>query len=93
MSFHLIREIQNRCRKMGTLLGIDPPTLQSIEISYTHYGHERICSEILNEWMTRGEGEYEVTWARLLQALRDAELTGIAKHLENALTLHFKAES
>ena len=56
-----------------------------------HYGHERVCSEILNEWMTRGEGEYEVTWAGLLQALRDAQLNGIAKHLKNTLTLHFKA--
>ena len=84
MSFYLICEIQNHCRELGTLLSINQATLQSIEISYTLYGRERTCSEILNVWMTRGEGENKVTWARLLQAIKNARLEKIAEHLENA---------
>ena len=92
-SFYLIREIQNRCIVLGTRLGIDEPTLQSLRERNVHHGLERLCTEILNEWIIRGEGNYNVTWAGLLQALQDVPLKGIAKRLKEALTLYFKANT
>ena len=93
MSFRLIRDIQSDCRDLGTLLSIDEQTLEGFESNNKQFGQERVCKEILNEWMTRGEGDYEVTWAGLLQALKDAQLNTSAKRLQNALTLYFKSAS
>ena len=82
--FHLISEIQNSCRRLGTLLGITKATLDGFDSSLTL---EEQCEKILDLWITRGDGEYSVTWAGLLQAMEDAELGGVAKHLTEALTL------
>ena len=89
VSFRLIQKIQNRCRDLGTLLGIDKPTLDNFERNM-HHGRERVCVEILSEWITRGEGDYSITWAGLLQALKNIQLKTIADHLEEALTLYDK---
>ena len=82
--FRTISEIQNKCRRLGIRLGIETAKLNGIDSSLTA---EEQCEEILDLWKTRGDGEYSVTWAGLLQAMEDAELGGVAKHLRKALTM------
>ena len=81
--FRLIQQIQNDCRNLGTRLGIDEPTLNGIDNS--HRNPEQKCRAILDLWMTRDDGKYDVTWAGLLQALEDVQLGRQAKHLREAL--------
>ena len=82
--FRFISEIQNSCRRLGTQLGISTATLDGID---RHLALEDQCEKILHLWITKGEGEYGVTWAGLLQALEDVQLRRIAEHLREALTL------
>ena len=42
---------------------------------------ERINSEILQEWLT-GRGKQPVTWATLVEVLRDIELSTLATEIE-----------
>jgi hypothetical protein len=81
--FRLISVIQNNCRHLGTLLGIEEAQLDSFD----SLKPDVQCREILDLWITRGEGDYPVTWAGLLEAMEDAELGGIANSLREALTL------
>lgn len=82
--FRLISKIQNECKYLGTELGIDDETLDSFE--KTEVSKLDMCTSILQTWKQRGDSEYEVTWAGLLDALKNAELGGVAKQLERALT-------
>ena len=81
--FRLIKRVQNHWRELGTLLGIDKATLDGFDSSLTQ---TRKCELIFDLWITKGEGGYSVSWAGLLQALDDAELGGVEKHLNEALT-------
>ena len=83
-TFRLISEIQNNCRRLGTLLGIPKATLDGFDSSLTL---EEQCEKILDLWIKRRDGEYSVTWAGLLQAMEDIQLRGVAKSLREALTL------
>lgn len=89
--FYLTTRIQNECKHLGTLLGIDKGTLTA------YYEKNKpkpeVCEDILDEWMKRGKrhkGGYDVTWAGLLKAMDDAGLSGVTDTLINALKLHFK---
>ena len=42
---------------------------------------ERINTEILQEWMT-GRGKQPVTWATLIEVLRDVKLLALAHDIE-----------
>ena len=46
-----------------------------------HYDAERINTEILKEWLT-GRGKQPVTWATLVEVLRDIELSTLAGEIE-----------
>ena len=86
--FRLTRKIQNDCKNLGTLLGIDKETLTAYsEKSKPKY---EVCEDILYEWMKRGEGDYDMTWAGLVKAMDDAGLGGKANQLIRALNMHFK---
>ena len=89
--FYLIKRIQNDCKKLGSVLGIDEDTLTTFSTQRNNDIPE-MCNDILHEWLKRGdeESEYDGTWAGLLQAMDDAELGGVAQKLKEALTLHFK---
>ena len=78
--FRLISEIQNYCRELGYVLGV------RVRLDEFDTLKEQ-CEKILHMWLVRGDGMYSVTWGGLLQALKDAELGGVAKRLEEALTL------
>ena len=87
-TFDLIKRIQNDCKKLGTVLGIDRETLTAFY--ETNKPKPEVCEDILDEWLKRGEGDYEGTWDGLLRAMNDAGLGGVAEHLNMALTLHFR---
>ena len=86
--FFLIKRIQNDCKRLGGVLGIDEDTLTAF--SKKKDDILEVCNDILHEWLKRGEGKYDGTWAGLLQAMNDAELGGVARKLKEALTFHFK---
>ena len=46
-----------------------------------HYDAEQINMEILQEWLA-GRGKQPVTWATLVEILRDIELTALASEIE-----------
>ena len=83
--YYFIQEVQHHCQPLGIQLGIDRPTIQS----FYRNGRESedACTDILDTWIARGEGD--VTWAALLETLRDVQTAGIAGHLEHALSLYF----
>lgn len=81
--FRLISKIQNECKDLGTHLDIDDATLDSLE--KTEVSKLDMCTSILRIWKQRGD---KVTWAGLLEALKNAELGGVAKQLETALRFH-----
>ena len=83
-TFRLIETIQNDWRRLGTQLGIETPTLNGL---YSKLSQEEKCEKILDLWMMRREGDYEVTWAGLLQALEDVQLKRAAKDLQTALKM------
>ena len=88
-NFYLIRDIQASCKVLGTILGIDSGTLKGLDIM--HRGDmPSFCKDILDTWMMRAPENYPVTWVGLLNALKDADLKGIATNLENALELFYK---
>lgn len=91
--FGLIRIIQNECKYLGTVLGIDVETLNSFD--KTGVSQAEKCTHILHKWIQRGESDrhYEVTWAGLLEALKDASLGGVAKQLEKALTFYIDTDN
>ena len=84
VSFRLISEVQIHCQDLGAELGIDWTTLKGLKSS--HKSPPEFCKEVLQTWIERGE---DVTWGRLLQALTDIQLGGIAKRLRAAIFHHF----
>ena len=84
VSFRLISEVQNHCQDLGAELGINWATLKGLKSS--HKSPPEFCKEVLQTWIERGE---DVTWGRLLQALTDIQLGGIAKRLRAAIFHHF----
>ena len=48
-----------------------------------HYDTEEINKEILKEWLT-GRGKQPVTWATLVNVLRDIKLSSLADDIEAA---------
>lgn len=87
VEYRLINKIQNDCKQLGYRFGIDQETIKGFDKNKVSPPVE-VCEDILNEWIRRGKGD--VSWGGLLKALEDVELNGVAKHLWNALTLHFK---
>ena len=86
-SFRLIIEVQNSCHDLGTELDIDQPILKGLKNS--HACPTDFCKEVFQTWIQRGE---DVNWERLLQALKDIKLGGIAQHLQRALMANFQGE-
>ena len=46
-----------------------------------HYDAEQINTEILQKWLT-GSGKKPVSWATLVEVLRDIELSALAGDIE-----------
>lgn len=88
-NFYLITSIQTHCKELGTILGIEQGTLNGLDEK--HRGDMKsFCKAVLDTWITRAQGKYPVTWNGLLDALKDAQLGGIAMKLEKALKLFYQ---
>ena len=85
--YNFLKVIQGECMYFGTVLGIDKVTLMIFDKTGPREADD--CKYILEEWMEREDGDYEVTWAGLLEALNDAALVRVARDLKTALRLHF----
>ena len=70
------------------MLGIEQSTLDGLDKD--HDDMKSFCKAILDTWITRAQGKYPVTWGGLLDALKDAQLGGIAMKLERALKLFYQ---
>ena len=68
---------------LGLNLQFDHSVLKAIEKN-THFITEDSCLELLGRWLN-GEACQPITWARLIQALKDIEHSTIAIHLEKLL--------
>jgi len=71
-------EIATKYVQFGTFLLDDRDGSKVKNIAHKHhYDPERINTEILQEWLT-GRGKQPVTWATLVDVLRDSELFTLA---------------
>ena len=85
--FNFLAKIKGDCLYFATVLNINEDTLAFFDDS----DRRRVgdCRNVLEEWIAQGGGDYEVTWAGLLEALNDAQLLEVARQLKKALTLYF----
>lgn len=44
------------------------------------------CKEVLNKWLRKGSEQYPVSWAGLINAIKDIDLTRVALQILKALT-------
>ena len=75
-------EIATKYVEFGTFL-LDDRTGSRVKImAHKHLNDaKRINTEILQEWLTE-RGKQPVTWATLLEVLRDIELSALATEIE-----------
>ena len=75
-------EISTKYVQFGTFL-LNDRTGSRVKIMARkhHYDAEQINIEILQEWLT-GRGKQPVTWATLVEVLRDIELFALACEIE-----------
>ena len=75
-------EIATKYVEFGTFL-LDDRTGSRVKIMehQHHYDAKRINTEILKEWLTE-RGKQPVTWATLIEVLRDIELSTLADEIE-----------
>jgi hypothetical protein len=83
--FRPLQLIQQKCREIGTQLGINKATLSGYE--RRHSGEPiDLCLEVFNYWSASGSDDYPYTWGSIVEMLEDVQLKGIATKLENALS-------
>ena len=70
--------------QLGLVLGFNYSVLKAIEKDNI-FNHEDCCFEVLHKWLY-GEACQPITWERLIEALRDLELNGMASSLEQLLS-------
>ena len=75
-------EIATKYVQFGTFL-LDDPNGSRVKIMARKYQHdaEQINTEIVQEWLT-GKGKQPMTWATLVEVLRDVELSTLAGDIE-----------
>ena len=75
-------EIGTKYVQFGTFLLVDSTGSRIETMAHKHLNDaERINIEILKEWLT-GRGKQPVTWATLIEVLRDIELSILADEIE-----------
>ena len=68
--------------EFGTFLLDDSTGARVRNLEHLHQRHaEHVNTAILQEWLT-GSGKQPVTWATLVEVLRDIELTALAGEIE-----------
>ena len=75
-------EIATKYVQLGAfLLNDQNGSRVKIMASKHHYDAEQINMEILQQWLT-GRGKQQVTWATLVEVVRDIELSTLAGEIE-----------
>ena len=75
-------QIATKYNQFGVFLLIDSTGSRIETMAHKHSNDaERINTEILKEWLT-GRGKQPVTWATLVEVLRDIELSALASEIE-----------
>ena len=75
-------EIETKYVQFGTFLLDDQNGLRVKIMAHKHLNDaEEINMDILQKWLT-GRGKQPVTWATLVEVLRDIELTTLASDIE-----------
>ena len=75
-------QIATKYNQFGVFLLIDSTGSRIETMAHKHLNDaERINIEILKEWLT-GRGKQPVTWATLVEVLRDIELSALAGEIE-----------
>ena len=70
--------------RLGIALEFDLDVLKAMERS-NHYQVQDCCYELLHRWL-KGEACQPITWARLIEGLRDAEHAELASELKHCFT-------
>ena len=71
-------EISTKCVQFGAVLLDDENGSKIKSLEYEHHCNtERINTAILQKWLT-GSGKQPVSWATLVEVLRDIELSTLA---------------
>lgn len=79
---NILTEIALKFSQLGTFLLDDRSGSRVKIMARKHlYDAEQINTEIIQEWLT-GRGRHPVTWAALVEVLRDIELSTLAGEIE-----------
>ena len=70
-------------KEVAIALDFDGPKIDAIEMG-AHYQPRDACRKIFMDWLSRGR---DLTWGRLIQSLKAANLTQMANLLSNTLTI------
>ena len=82
LQFNVSREIGTKYMEFGTFLLDDRNGSKVKRLEYEHhYNVEEINTAILQEWLI-GRGKQPVSWATLVEILRDIELSTLADEIE-----------
>ena len=66
------------------MLGISDPVLESMFSQY--HGNLEDCSyAVMRQWIDNGSEGYPLTWDGLIELLEDAECSGVAGEVRDAL--------
>ena len=83
------QEIGTKCKTFGTILLEDDSGARVDNIVHENRDSiERTNTEILQEWLN-GRGKQPVTWATLVEVLRDIELSILAGDISTSKCMNF----
>lgn len=83
--FRLLQQIQQKCRAIGTQLGIGKASLDSYVRKHPGEAID-LCLEVFDYWSMEGSEEYPYNWGSIVTMLEDVQMTGIGKKLKKALS-------
>lgn len=84
-SINVLERIGTHCRELGVLL-LDDTTgeiTKAIEVQY-NYDATKIIFEIFGRWIL-GKGKLPVSWATLVEVLKEIGLSELAKEMQQSL--------
>ena len=79
----IVQKLSVDWQRLATFLGFDHSVLTTIEYDYPHMT-EKACEEMFRRWLN-GEAGGVITWGHLIEALKDAERSELAKTIQKWL--------
>ena len=83
--FKVIQKVATDWKKVSHLLKLPRFVVDNIQHDTVIFGCERSCREAFSQWLG-GEGCQPSTWERLIEVLKDAERSELAKELKQYFT-------